>query len=186
MFTNDKHLAKLFSLLKTTHKCSYDPVLALHQGALVLKDFNIAERAGGPGRELIMNFTANVVLNTLEIHLYWAGRGTTAIPERGFYGPSISAITVTPSKITKLCFPFFFFCYICSNSLMFFLLDFTPATGEHRLSTGAIIGIVFTSLATLGIISVVVLWMCGFFGKKEVRDAGNVKLSFNFVVFWSS
>lgn len=86
--------------------------LTLHQGALVLKDFNIAERTGGPGTELIMNFTANVVLNTLEIHLYWAGRGTTAIPERGFYGPSISAITVTPSKIGKLYFPSFFLLYL--------------------------------------------------------------------------
>lgn len=56
---------------------------------------------------------------------------------------------------------------------MSFLSDFTPATGEHRLSTRAIIGIVLASLATLGIISVVILWMCGFFGKKEVKEAGN-------------
>lgn len=69
------------------------------QGKLVKKDFNIMEAAGGVGK----NFTVedkNVLVNgsTLEIHLYWAGKGTTAVPDRGVYGPLISAITVTPSK----------------------------------------------------------------------------------------
>lgn len=69
------------------------------QGKLVKKDFNIVEAAGGVGK----NFTVedkNVSVNgsTLEIHLYWAGKGTTAVPDRGVYGPLISAITVTPSK----------------------------------------------------------------------------------------
>lgn len=68
------------------------------QGKLVKKDFNIVEAAGGVGK----NFTVedrNVLVNgsTLEIHLYWAGKGTTAVPDRGVYGPLISAITVTPS-----------------------------------------------------------------------------------------
>lgn len=71
----------------------------LLKGQRVLKDFNIEDEAGGPGREVIMKFYTNVTSNTLEIHLYWAGKGTTAIPDRGFYGPLISAITVTPSKI---------------------------------------------------------------------------------------
>lgn len=57
------------------------------------------EAAGGVGK----NFTVedkNVLVNgsTLEINLYWAGKGTTAVPDRGVYGPLISAITVTPSK----------------------------------------------------------------------------------------
>ncbi|KAJ0026371.1 hypothetical protein Pint_06973 [Pistacia integerrima] len=32
----------------------------------------------------------------MEIHLFWAGKGTCCTPDRGTYGPSISAISVTP------------------------------------------------------------------------------------------
>lgn len=72
------------------------------QGKLVLKDFDIAAEAGGPGRPIIKNFTAVVTSNTLKIHLYWAGRGTTGIPRRGTYGPLISAISVDPSMLSFL------------------------------------------------------------------------------------
>ncbi|KAF3323791.1 putative LRR receptor-like serine/threonine-protein kinase [Carex littledalei] len=67
------------------------------QGKLVLEEFNIAKSAGGPGKAVIKNFTTTVTNYTLEIRLYWAGRGTTAIPDRGVYGPLISAISVTPN-----------------------------------------------------------------------------------------
>lgn len=67
------------------------------QGNLVLKDFNIAADAGGPGKPIIKTFTAAVTSQTLKIHLYWAGRGTQGIPDRGTYGPLISAISVDPS-----------------------------------------------------------------------------------------
>lgn len=68
------------------------------QGVKVLEDFNIAEKAGGAGRAIVQNFSTQVTDNTLEIHFYWAGKGTTAIPDRGFYGPLISAISIE-SKI---------------------------------------------------------------------------------------
>lgn len=63
-----------------------------------MKDFNIRERANGTGRGIVIDFD-NILVNgsTLEIHLYWTGKGTTAIPDRGVYGPLISAITITPS-----------------------------------------------------------------------------------------
>ncbi|KAF3794527.1 putative LRR receptor-like serine/threonine-protein kinase [Nymphaea thermarum] len=67
------------------------------QGKLVLKDFNIEEEAGGPGRALIRSFNANVTSNTIEIQFYWAGKGTISIPNRGVYGPLVSAISVTPN-----------------------------------------------------------------------------------------
>ena len=65
---------------------------------MVLKDFNIMEEAKGVGRGITKDFN-DVYVNgsTLEIHLYWLGKGTTAIPDRGVYGPLISAISVTPS-----------------------------------------------------------------------------------------
>ncbi|CAI0547852.1 unnamed protein product, partial [Linum tenue] len=66
------------------------------QDKLVLKDFNIEAEAGGPARPIIKTFTVSVTSNTLKVHFYWAGRGTTGIPLRGIYGPLISAISVDP------------------------------------------------------------------------------------------
>ncbi|KAL2496534.1 putative LRR receptor-like serine/threonine-protein kinase [Forsythia ovata] len=64
------------------------------QGTRVLKDFNIEYEAGGVNKAIFRNFTAAVTANTVEIRLYWAGKGTTGIPDRGVYGPLISAISV--------------------------------------------------------------------------------------------
>ncbi|KAK3405518.1 hypothetical protein EUGRSUZ_K01737 [Eucalyptus grandis] len=66
------------------------------QGKLVWKDFNIEIEAGGVGKEVMRNFAAIVTKGTLEIRFYWAGKGTTAIPDGGVYGPLISAISVYP------------------------------------------------------------------------------------------
>uniref|UniRef100_A0A0E0JXR4 non-specific serine/threonine protein kinase n=1 Tax=Oryza punctata TaxID=4537 RepID=A0A0E0JXR4_ORYPU len=65
------------------------------QGTKVLKDFNIQDEAGGVHRVITKTFTTNITENTLEIHFYWAGKGTTGVPDRGVYGPLISAISVT-------------------------------------------------------------------------------------------
>ncbi|KAF3792434.1 putative LRR receptor-like serine/threonine-protein kinase [Nymphaea thermarum] len=74
------------------------------QGKMVLKDFDIRRQAGGVSfRAVSMNFTANVSHNFLEIHLYWAGKGTCCIPAQGTYGPSISAISVTPDFVPTVC-----------------------------------------------------------------------------------
>ncbi|KAF8408694.1 hypothetical protein HHK36_004758 [Tetracentron sinense] len=65
------------------------------QGNLLLKNFDIREAAGGvSNRGVKKNLTAQVSENYLEIHLFWAGKGTCCIPEDGYYGPSISAISV--------------------------------------------------------------------------------------------
>ncbi|KAK4857955.1 hypothetical protein QYF36_008682 [Acer negundo] len=64
------------------------------QGILKWKDFNIKEQANGTGKAIIKTFNATVTKNTLEIRLYWAGKGTTCIPSRGICGPLISAISI--------------------------------------------------------------------------------------------
>ncbi|XP_045801020.1 probable leucine-rich repeat receptor-like serine/threonine-protein kinase At3g14840 [Trifolium pratense] len=65
------------------------------QGNLVQKDFNIAEEAGGVGKKVIKLFNdVDVTSNTLEIRLYWAGKGTQSLPDKSVYGPLISAISV--------------------------------------------------------------------------------------------
>ncbi|CAA6665680.1 unnamed protein product [Spirodela intermedia] len=79
--------------------------LSIETGKKVLRDFNIVAAANGTGKE---------------IHFVWSGKGTNSIPDRGVYGPLISAISVTP--------------------------DFTPRVFKtNKLSIGAIVGIVIAS-----------------------------------------
>ncbi|KAK9906925.1 hypothetical protein M0R45_002605 [Rubus argutus] len=67
------------------------------QGERKLKDFNIIDKAGGPNKVHIENFTAvNVNNSTLQIHFYSAG---FMFLENG---PLISAISITPEyKLRK-------------------------------------------------------------------------------------
>ncbi|XP_021599237.1 probable LRR receptor-like serine/threonine-protein kinase At1g07650 [Manihot esculenta] len=64
------------------------------QGELVLKDFEIKKKAPGVDKVLITPFKAVVKDGTLEILFQWVGKGTTAAPHRGIFGPLISAIDV--------------------------------------------------------------------------------------------
>ncbi|GKF16375.1 probable LRR receptor-like serine/threonine-protein kinase, partial [Tanacetum coccineum] len=52
------------------------------QGVRHLKDFNIVKAAKGVGKGVYIDFE-NIMVNgsTIDIHLYWAGKGTTAIPD---------------------------------------------------------------------------------------------------------
>lgn len=67
----------------------------------MLKDFNIEAVAGGAGKEVTREFDVLVNGSTLEIYLYWSGRGTTGSPDRGVYGPLISGISVKSSESTE-------------------------------------------------------------------------------------
>ncbi|XP_062008977.1 probable LRR receptor-like serine/threonine-protein kinase At1g07650 [Rosa rugosa] len=87
VFTNDKSFNSLGERM-------FDVYI---QDKRVLKDFNIEKEAGGTGKRIIKTFTSMVSSHTLKIHFYWAGKGTTGIPDRGFYGPLISAISVDPN-----------------------------------------------------------------------------------------
>ncbi|XP_074356866.1 putative LRR receptor-like serine/threonine-protein kinase At1g53440 [Apium graveolens] len=111
------------------------------QGKVIQKNFNIAEAAKGFGLPTTLESSVTVEDGTLEIHLYWAGKGTNAIPDRGVYGPLISAITVTP--------------------------NFKVDTGG--LSTGTIAGIVIGSISGVTLI-LLILWRKGFLGGKDIED----------------
>ncbi|KAG1367781.1 putative LRR receptor-like serine/threonine-protein kinase [Cocos nucifera] len=111
------------------------------QGQKVLRDFNIAKEAKGTGKRIIKNFTT-IVDGTLEIHFQWLGKGTNSIPQRGVYGPLISAISVTP--------------------------NFKPDTGESKLSVGAVLGIVAGSCIVIMLI-LTLLWFC--FRRKQAENS---------------
>ncbi|XP_010675288.2 probable LRR receptor-like serine/threonine-protein kinase At1g53430 isoform X2 [Beta vulgaris subsp. vulgaris] len=112
------------------------------QGDVKLKDFDIEAAAGGAGKPVTREFDVYVNGSTLEIYLYWAGRGTTGSPDRGAYGPLISGISVTPNfKIKK----------------------------KGVLSAGAIAGIVLASCAIVVAVPVF-LWLTGYLCGKDQED----------------
>ncbi|XP_031119166.1 probable LRR receptor-like serine/threonine-protein kinase At1g56140 isoform X1 [Ipomoea triloba] len=65
------------------------------QGNLKEKDFDIKKIAGGSLRALSRKYTVHVSENHMDIHLFWAGKGTCCVPRQGTYGPLISAISAT-------------------------------------------------------------------------------------------
>ncbi|ERN14888.1 hypothetical protein AMTR_s00032p00162420 [Amborella trichopoda] len=94
------------------------------QGKLELKDFDIRKAAGDSSFRAVPNtYKANVTENFLEIHLFWAGKGTCCIPNQGYYGPLISAVKATPDFVPNV-----------SN--------LPPSTSSKQNRTGLIVGIV--------------------------------------------
>ncbi|CAN8307772.1 unnamed protein product [Cochlearia groenlandica] len=94
------HFAEIMFSGNQTYKSLGKRIFDIYiQGELVVKDFNIAEEANGVGRVVIKTFPITITDGKLEIRLYWAGKGTVGIPDKGVYGPLISAISVDPGKI---------------------------------------------------------------------------------------
>lgn len=88
------------------------------------EDFNIKKEANGSNKAFTLPVNANVTDNSLEIRLYWAGKGTTVIPERGNYGPLISAISVCSSML-----------YVLSEPLLLKLLTQCCSTKTGKYTT---------------------------------------------------
>lgn len=65
------------------------------KGEKVLEDFNIGKEAGGSKKALVKKFEVNVMNTVMDIHFYWAGKGTCCIPFQSTYGPLVSAIHVS-------------------------------------------------------------------------------------------
>lgn len=63
------------------------------------KDFDISKKAGGVFKAIPMKYKVNVTENYLEIHLFWAGKGTCCIPKDGYYGPLIAAVHAASGNV---------------------------------------------------------------------------------------
>ncbi|KAL6985261.1 hypothetical protein U1Q18_018637 [Sarracenia purpurea var. burkii] len=109
------------------------------QGERVLRDFNIRNEAGGSKRALVRTFDANVTNTVMDIHFFWAGRGTCCIPFQSTYGPLVSAIHVSQGN--------------------FAASDGTGSSKSDKKRMGRIFGIAVGCAAALLIISsVFYLW----------------------------
>ncbi|KAF3966209.1 hypothetical protein CMV_009675 [Castanea mollissima] len=112
------------------------------QEKLVFKDFDIENAAPGVDKAVVREYKANVTNKVLMIRFFWAGKGTTAAPTRGTYGPLISAISVEA--------------------------DFSlPDDGKMKISivVGAVVVVLLLIFMILGI-----LWWKGCLGGKKSRE----------------
>ncbi|CAA0818526.1 Probable LRR receptor-like serine/threonine-protein kinase [Striga hermonthica] len=73
------------------------------QGNLVQRNFDIRREAGGIDlRAVTRDYRVSVTENYLEVHLFWAGKGTCCVPARGSYGPLVSAVSATPDFVPSV------------------------------------------------------------------------------------
>ncbi|XP_031249218.1 probable LRR receptor-like serine/threonine-protein kinase At1g56140 isoform X3 [Pistacia vera] len=120
------------------------------QGTLCLKDFDISKEADGVRREIRRSFNATVSDKHLEIHLFWASKGTCCVPAAGSYGPLISALSVTPGFPPTVD------------------IEQTVNIERKKNQTGLIVGIAVT-LAILGFILIFLVFYTRM--KRENNDA---------------
>ncbi|KAK9936653.1 hypothetical protein M0R45_013482 [Rubus argutus] len=129
------------------------------QDKLWLKNYNIEDEAKMAEKPVIIQHNISVTNNVLEIRFYFAGKGTTRIPNRGVYGPLISAISVKSDVKT------------CSN-------------GGKKGNTPIIIGVVVVVVCLIFLL-LGILWRRGYFpgklgrkkdGKESDLQMGNFTL----------
>jgi len=71
----------------------------LSQGRRARKNFNIENETNVTEKPLVLPIhNIGITNNILEIRFYWAGKGTTRIPDVGVYGPLVSAISVVSGE----------------------------------------------------------------------------------------
>ncbi|XP_041024665.1 probable LRR receptor-like serine/threonine-protein kinase At1g56130 isoform X2 [Juglans microcarpa x Juglans regia] len=118
------------------------------QGSLQQKDFDISEEAGGVERALEKVFNATVSENYLEVHLFWAGKGTCCIPVQGYYGPMISALRAIsdfPPTVSGI----------------------PPSTSKGKNRTGLVVGIA----VSVGVVSsILIVAVCFMKRKSDSND----------------
>ncbi|KAM2042811.1 hypothetical protein ACFX16_036462 [Malus domestica] len=114
------------------------------QGTRMTKDLDISSAAGGVNRAIVRKFNVNVSENYLEIHLFWAGKGTCCIPEQGDYGPLIAAVHAA-SDFTPT------------------VAGLPPTTPGKKSKTGLIVGIA----VPIGVVSLLLIFAILYMRRKK-------------------
>ncbi|KAL4554372.1 hypothetical protein LXL04_039510 [Taraxacum kok-saghyz] len=110
------------------------------QGNRVFENFDIKMAAGGASNTPVTREVIVEVLNNyLEVHLFWAGKGTCCIPTQGTFGPLISAISATPNFNPSV-----------NNN--------PPSNSKKKNNTGLIVGIL-VPIAVLSFLTLLALYI---------------------------
>ncbi|KAG4384150.1 hypothetical protein GLYMA_13G224500v4 [Glycine max] len=137
-FTNDKTFRSL-------GKRIFDIYV---QGKLIRKNFDIENETNVAEKPLVLPiYNISITNNVLEIRFYWAGKGTTRIPDVGVYGLLVSAFSVVSNS------------RVCSN-------------GEKKVSVSIIIAIVVGALCLVLFTSGFIWWKWKGFFRGKLRRAG--------------
>ena len=142
-----------------------------------MKDFDISKEAGGIDRALPKIFKANVSENYLEIHLFWAGKGTCCVPIQGYYGPLISAIHVVSGNVYDMIyelicdvFDMIIFCLLLIiNTYSDFVSNVTgipPSNRGKKSRLGLIVGIA----VPVGVVSLIFIFAVFYMKRKPQHN----------------
>ncbi|KAJ7947200.1 putative Kinase [Quillaja saponaria] len=153
LYTVNLHFAEIQFANDNTYRSLGKRIFDIYvQERLVEKDFNIEDEVHMAQKPLVKKiFNVSVTNNLLEIRFYWAGKGTTRIPDRGVYGPLVSAFSVVSD--TKL----------CSN-------------GGNKGTVSIIIGVGAGAVCVLILVMGILWWRGCFKGKLGREDTKELEL----------
>lgn len=115
--------------------------------------------------------------NYLEIHLFWAGKGTCCIPKEGYYGPLVAAVHAVSGNLYFYmcilifkygwfnCAPFLFLLVSIYWKYIFSRPDFIPTvsgvrpTNRGQKRTGLIAGIAISAAVVVLILLFSIFYM---------------------------
>ncbi|KAI3521587.1 hypothetical protein L1887_11058 [Cichorium endivia] len=113
------------------------------QGINQFKNFDIRSEAGGVDKPITKIITNMPVTNgTLEVRFQYAGKGTTVVPQKGVFGPLISAISMQS--------------------------EFKPPTHGKKTTLVAIVAV--ASVLCLCLIVLGIAWQRGYIGDRISRE----------------
>lgn len=146
-YTVNLHFAEIQFTNDKTYKSLGKRIFDIYvQGKLFRKNFNIEDETNVAEKPLVLPiYNISITNNVLEIRFYWAGKGTTRIPDVGVYGPLVSAISVVSD--TRPC-----------------------SKGEKKVSVSIIIGIVASALCLVLFMSGFIWWKGFFRGKVRKKE----------------
>ncbi|QCD76914.1 brassinosteroid insensitive 1-associated receptor kinase 1 [Vigna unguiculata] len=151
-YTVNLHFAEIQFTNDKTYKSLGKRIFDIYvQGRITHKNFNIENETNVAEKPLVLPIhNISITNNVLEIRFYWAGKGTTRIPDVGVYGPLVSAISVISDS------------RVCS-------------TGKKKVAVSIIIAIVAGAVCLVLFISGLIWWKWKSFFRGKRRQKEDAK-----------
>ncbi|XP_057738346.1 probable LRR receptor-like serine/threonine-protein kinase RFK1 isoform X2 [Arachis stenosperma] len=101
-YTVNLHFAEIQFSNDNTYKSLGKRIFDIYvQEKLIRNDFDIENETHAAVKPLVVPiYNVSITNNVLEIRFYWAGKGTTRIPDYGVYGLLVSALSVVSDSRT--------------------------------------------------------------------------------------